>query len=126
MEGVGLARGGGVPKLSNEPHANGWREHLALAHAAPRCGVPRKSDGLPCQQGAMPNGRCRMHGGMSTGPRTAEGLERSRKARWQHGHYSARAKAERQEARRELQTLRALLAAAMRDGDMDAEVWAMI
>jgi hypothetical protein len=41
----------------------------------------------------MPNGRCRMHGGVSTGPRTAEGLERSRRARWRHGHYSAEAKA---------------------------------
>jgi hypothetical protein len=47
----------------------------------------------------MPNGKCRMHGGASTGPQTAEGLERSRKARWQHGYYSAEAKAERQEAR---------------------------
>ena len=74
----------------------------------------------------MANGRCRMHGGTSTGPRTVEGLERSRKARWRHGYYSTQAKADRQEARRELQTLRALLAAAMRDGDMDAEVWGMI
>jgi hypothetical protein len=36
----------------------------------------------------MPNGRCRMHGGLSTGPRTLEGLEGSRKARWVHGLYS--------------------------------------
>ena len=40
----------------------------------------------------MPNGRCRMHGGASTGPRTAEGLERSRKARWKTGKYSVEAK----------------------------------
>ena len=115
-----------MSKLSNEPHASGWKEHLVLAFAAPRCGAPRRADGLPCQQGAMPNGRCRMHGGMSTGPRTAEGLERSRKARWQHGYHSAQAKADRLEARRELQTVRALLSAAMRDGDLDAEVWSMI
>ena len=37
----------------------------------------------------MRNGRCRMHGGKSTGPRTPEGLERSRKARWVHGERSA-------------------------------------
>jgi hypothetical protein len=37
----------------------------------------------------MPNGRCRMHGGKSTGPRTPEGLERARKARWIHGERSA-------------------------------------
>ena len=32
-----------------------------------------------------------MHGGLSTGPRTAEGLERSRRARWVHGRYSREA-----------------------------------
>ena len=38
---------------------------------------------------AMPNGRCRMHGGSSTGPKTAEGLARIRAARTIHGRYSA-------------------------------------
>jgi hypothetical protein len=37
----------------------------------------------------MPNGRCRMHGGASTGPRTAEGLQRIVQARTVHGAYSA-------------------------------------
>jgi len=40
----------------------------------------------------MKNGRCDLHGGKSTGPRTPEGLERSRKANWKHGQYSAEAK----------------------------------
>ena len=57
----------------------------------------------------MPNGRCRMHGGKSTGPRTAQGLEQSRKARWRHGHYSAQAKGERREARVAIRLLRKLL-----------------
>ncbi|MHC4558601.1 MAG: HGGxSTG domain-containing protein [Planctomycetota bacterium] len=43
----------------------------------------------------MANGRCRMHGGKSTGPRTPEGLERSRKANFKHGYYSAESIAER-------------------------------
>jgi hypothetical protein len=43
----------------------------------------------------MPNGRCKIHGGKSTGPRTPEGLERSRRANWKHGHFSREAKAER-------------------------------
>jgi hypothetical protein len=47
----------------------------------------------------MANGRCRMHGGMSTGPRTPEGLARSRRARWKHGLYSAAAEAERKRTR---------------------------
>jgi hypothetical protein len=38
-----------------------------------------------------------MHGGLSTGPRTPEGLERSRKARWMHGRYCAEARAKRRE-----------------------------
>ena len=33
----------------------------------------------------MACGKCRMHGGASTGARTAEGLERIRKARTTHG-----------------------------------------
>ena len=39
----------------------------------------------------MRNGRCRLHGGLSTGPRTPEGLARSRRARWTHGGYSVEA-----------------------------------
>jgi hypothetical protein len=61
-----------------------------------RCGAKTRQGGS-CQQPAMPNGRCRLHGGKSTGPRTPEGLERSRKANWKHGFYSAEAKAERRE-----------------------------
>ncbi len=58
----------------------------------------------------MANGRCRFHGGKSTGPKTPEGKERSRKANWKGGHYSAEAKAQRQEARIARWTLRAMLA----------------
>ena len=36
----------------------------------------------------MKNGRCRMHGGKSTGPRTPQGRERSRRANWKHGRYT--------------------------------------
>ncbi|WP_331287653.1 MULTISPECIES: HGGxSTG domain-containing protein [Methylobacteriaceae] len=59
------------------------------AHAAPRC-CARTRSGLSCQSPAMANGRCRMHGGASTGPRTAEGLARSKRAAWKHGRRSAR------------------------------------
>ena len=57
----------------------------------------------------MANGRCRLHGGLSTGPRTRKGLEASRKARWKHGHYSAEARQRRKEARLQLRILSALL-----------------
>ena len=55
---------------------------------APRCGA-RTRKGTSCRAPAMANGRCRLHGGKSTGPKTIEGLERSRKANWKHGRYSA-------------------------------------
>ena len=43
----------------------------------------------------MKNGRCRMHGGKSTGPRTPEGRERSRRANLKHGRYTKEAIARR-------------------------------
>jgi hypothetical protein len=55
---------------------------------APRCGARSKRTGKPCRGAAMPNGLCKFHGGKSTGPRTMEGLERSRRANWKHGHFS--------------------------------------
>jgi hypothetical protein len=59
----------------------------------------------------MPNGRCRMHGGPSTGPRTPAGLERSRRSNWKHGYYSAEAKRVRRDARQQDWLLRQLIAA---------------
>ena len=47
----------------------------------PRCGAMTRK-GTPCQAAAMGNGkgRCRNHGGCSTGPRTPEGIERIRES----------------------------------------------
>src|SRR5947209_6820358 len=67
---------------------------------APRCGAKTRS-GATCKAPAMRSRktgdytRCRMHGGASTGPRTTEGLERCRRARWKDGHRSAAQEAER-------------------------------
>jgi hypothetical protein len=38
-----------------------------------KCGAYARSTGKPCQAGALRNGRCRLHGGLSTGPRTEAG-----------------------------------------------------
>jgi hypothetical protein len=54
--------------------------------AAPRCGARTRAGGS-CQQPAMPNGRCRLHGGMSTGARTEAGRERLRGIHTTHGGY---------------------------------------
>ena len=79
----------------------------------------------------MPNGRCRMHGGTSTGPRTAEGLERSRTARLKHGFYTAAAIEERRAARsrarrlrdntRELRSMMRMVLRAEREGELVSE-----
>jgi hypothetical protein len=75
---------------------------------APRCGAKTRK-GTPCRSAAMPNGRCRMHGGCSTGAKTAEGIERIRKARTKHGRYSAASIAARRQARQLMRDLRALI-----------------
>jgi hypothetical protein len=75
-------RGDKYPNLSGDPNA------------APRCGA-RTRHGGPCRQPAMRNGRCRLHGGRSTGPKTAAGRERIRAAATRHGNYGAEAQATR-------------------------------
>jgi len=43
----------------------------------------------PCQKPPMKGKkRCRLHGGLSTGPRTAEGKARIAAAHWKHGRRS--------------------------------------
>ncbi len=58
----------------------------------------------------MRNGRCRLHGGLSTGPKTPEGIERIRRAVTKHGRFSAAAKAERLHSQKLLRECRAMLA----------------
>jgi hypothetical protein len=55
---------------------------------APRCGAKTRA-GCACRQPAMRNGRCRLHGGKSTGARTVEGRRRARTARLVHGRRTA-------------------------------------
>ena len=40
-----------------------------------KCGAYARTTGNPCRARAMPNGRCKLHGGMSTGPKTTEGRQ---------------------------------------------------
>ena len=58
----------------------------------------RTRRGTPCQRPArLPVGRCKLHGGASTGPRTKDGLARLTEARTKHGKFT---KEKRAEARR--------------------------
>jgi len=76
---------------------------------AARCGA-RTRRGSSCQCPAMRNGRCRLHGGLSTGPKTAAGIEAIRRARTKHGYYSKAAILERLRGRMELRLLSETLA----------------
>jgi hypothetical protein len=55
---------------------------------APRCGAKARTTGCACQAPAMANGRCRSHGGKSTGPRTPTGLANLAAANTTHGNYA--------------------------------------
>ena len=56
-----------------------------IADVAPGRGVERQAPANPAR-------RCKLHGGLSTGPRTPEGLQRLVQARTAHGAYSAEAR----------------------------------
>ena len=69
-----------------------WQRALRAANSVKRCGAKTRSS-HPCKSPAMPNGRCRMHGGKSPGaPRGAA------HGRYKHGRYAR----ETQEKRREI------------------------
>lgn len=85
-----------MKKNEGKPRANGL------------CGA-RTRKGTSCANRGMANGRCRMHGGKSTGPRTMEGRERIARARRKHGRYSKQAQEERSLFRDDLRRCRGLM-----------------
>ena len=53
-----------------------------------RC-LAKTRKGTPCQRPAFKhNGRCRLHGGLSTGAKTAKGLKKISDANLKHGKYT--------------------------------------
>ena len=75
--------------------------HLDM-HRAPRCGAKTRP-GSPCRSPAMANGRCRMHGGPSTG------APKGNQNAFKHGRYTAEAVAGRRETALLLRELKALI-----------------
>jgi hypothetical protein len=75
---------------------------------AARCGAKNRR-GFPCQCPAMSNGRCRLHGGKSTGPKTTEGIESIRRAVTRDGRYTKAARREHEQYRKLLHNCRELL-----------------
>jgi len=78
--------------MSNPMHKA--REALARH---PRCEAHARTTGRPCRNAAMKNGRCRMHGGKSTGRPII------------HGRYTKKARQERSEPRELIRAMQVLL-----------------
>lgn len=74
----------------------------------PVCGAKTRRGGS-CQRHPCKNGRCSLHGGKSTGPRTPEGKLRSRMGPWKHGMRTKEAMEARQELKKLLHESDALI-----------------
>lgn len=99
-----------IPSVGNAQQRSPWSMSMTADFSkAARCGAKNRR-GTPCRCPAMRNGRCRLLGGLSIGPKTLAGIERIRKAVTKHGRYSARATAERRLFRQLLHESRDLLA----------------
>lgn len=60
------------------------------------CGAKARTNSYqPCRQPAMANGRCRLHGGKSSGAKSEEGIARMKSANTKHGFYSIESDNER-------------------------------
>jgi hypothetical protein len=85
---------------------------------SPRCGAKSKRTGLPCRAAGIKKspgvyGRCRVHGGRSTGPKTPEGKKAA--SHQKHGKYSRAEIKRKREWRLRIQRFRLELAALERD-----------
>ncbi len=76
---------------------NPMREAREALSNHPRCGAHCRTTNAPCMSAAMANGRCRLHGGKSTGRPVT------------HGQRTKEAKANRREANEILAYLRKLI-----------------
>ena len=80
--------------MKNRP--NPMHEAREALKTTPKCLAHARTTGLPCKNASMANGRCRMHGGKSTG--------RSQT----HGQRTVEAKLERNQVKRLISMIREL------------------
>jgi hypothetical protein len=93
--------------MTMEAHASG-RSSLAKANDAPRCGAKTRPTGQPCKHLARKgSGRCRLHAGRSTGPKSAAALSALKTKMTKHGWFSQEAVAARKKQRAILRALKA-------------------
>jgi hypothetical protein len=74
-------------------------------HQSPRCGARTRTGGR-CRSAAMPNGRCRMHGGSSPG------APRGNKNGLKHGRYTGEAVQNRRQIAALIRAMKNLAGAA--------------
>ena len=81
----GVLTVGALKKSENEPHA----KVVASENAEDfhRICAAKTREGNYCLNFPMGNGRCRMHGGLSTGPKTTLGKHIASKNSIKHGRY---------------------------------------
>ena len=81
---------------------NGRQTRFGIDWPGRRC-LAKTRRGGQCQCPAVKGKlRCRIHGGLSTGPRTKIGKEKARQAVLKHGHFTKVAIAERKRILREI------------------------
>lgn len=80
-----------------------WKAALLKALDAPRCLAKTRLAGV-CQSPAMKNGRCRMHGGKSTGAPCGE-----KHGRYKNGLYTKQRKMERAETSKLIKAAKSLI-----------------
>ena len=85
-----------------------------------RCGAKTRS-GTPCAKYAITGKRrCRLHGGLSSGPKTAEGRARIAQANLRHGKYVAW-RTHREREKRYFAEIRRLMAEAKAAGLLEGK-----
>lgn len=99
--------------LNNNPPA----APFGHGSSARLCGASRSHGRGTCKAPAMANGRCRKHGGLSTGPKTAEGRARCAAAKTRHGRETRAAREQRREMMRAIRAEVARYAAVVRVED---------
>lgn len=81
---------------------NGRQTRFGIDWPGQRC-LAKTRRGSQCQCPAVKGKlRCRIHGGLSTGPRTKIGKGKARQAVLKHGHFTKAALAERKRILREI------------------------
>ena len=96
----GWSRLGGVG--INQNQRNNLMQGKLPMHLSPQCGA-RTRRGSQCRSPAMPNGRCRLHGGKSPG------APKGNTNAFKHGRYSVEAIAARREIAALLRAMRTLV-----------------